>query len=492
MKPRAGTAAALAICVYLGALDAPFIFDDHHTIVDNPSIRDLGNLRWIVIGSRRVVTNLSYAVDWALWGPRPFGFHLTNLCLHALVVVALFGLARRLRQNDASAFLTAALLAVHPLASESVAYLSSRAGLLCALFLVTSTWAWHRALTERRAWAAPAALLWVMAAGSKESGLLAPLLWLACDVCFVERPWRRRLVWYLPPAALGLVAGAWRIHSFIAVEGGHGPTRLWTQAEVWWRYLFLWFVPVGLSLVHASGSTPLAWLSLVSLPAALWLLFRLPAPARFGGLWFLILLLPSSVLPLMQPMAEHRVYEALAGAALASALLLEKLPRPKLAAALVLALLGTATVLRVQLWRQPAELWEDAARKAPREWLARYGLGEALRQRGEFSRAAGEYTVAMSLKPGDPRARRNRAICWAHLGRLDEAEAELMALLAQAPKDATLHYNLGLLERQRGQLEAARTHWLEALEQDPSFLKPCEGLRQLPGKLPPVCPEAIR
>src|SRR4051794_29483467 len=208
---------ALAVAVYAGALGAPFIFDDHRTVLDNPSIRALGNLRWIFIGSRRFVTNFSYAADQAVWGARPFGFHLTNLVLHALVVLALYELARRLWQNDAPALLAAALFAVHPLGSESVAYVSSRPGLLCALFLIVSTWAWHRALTGRRRWMAAAVAAWVLAAASKETGLLAPALWLACDLLFVEGS-RRRLPAYAVCGLAAAVAGGLRVVSYLRLE----------------------------------------------------------------------------------------------------------------------------------------------------------------------------------------------------------------------------------------------------------------------------------
>jgi Flp pilus assembly protein TadD len=473
---------ALALVAYLGALGAPFVFDDAYTVVDNPSIRHLSNLRWIFIGSRRSLTNFSYAVDWALWGPRPFGFHLTNLILHALVVLALFELARRLWQNDAPAFFAAALFAVHPLLSESVAYVSSRAGLLCALFLVTGTWAWHRGLTERRRWLVLAGVCWILAAASKETGLLLPVLWVACDVLFTS-DWRRRLLWYLPFAAVAFVAGLWRVRSYLNLEGGATHDlglRLLAQTTVFWRYVFLWILPIGQSLVHpvAPGAP---WLSLAGLAVVVALLFTLPRPALFGGLWFLLLLLPSSLMPLMHQMAEHRLYEAAAGAALLSAALLYL--RPKLAA-VALAALAVATILRVQLWRDPVRLWQDAVNKAPGEWLAHYALGDALRDRGECGRALDEYAAAMAIQPNDARAPRNRAICLALLARYDEAEGEMRRLLEISPRDATLYYNLGQLEFQRSRSDAARARWLRAVEL--GHPRACEALARL-GELPPVC-----
>src|SRR5262245_42491315 len=94
-----GAAAAMAISVYLTALHNPFVYDDYHTVIENASIRNgVTNLRAIFWHDvTRPLVNLSYAVDRTLWGPAPFGFHLTSVLLHALNVVLLFCLARRVR-----------------------------------------------------------------------------------------------------------------------------------------------------------------------------------------------------------------------------------------------------------------------------------------------------------------------------------------------------------------------------------------------------------
>ena len=494
-------AAALALCVYAGSLGHPFVFDDAHTVVGNPSIRHLDNLRWIFIGSRRFVTNFSYAVDWALWGARPFGFHLTNLLLHAANALLLFFLARRLLRDDAGAFLAAGLFAVHPLACETVIYVSSRAGLLCTFFLVAGTWAWHRALADRRRWwLLGAAASWLLAGASKETGLLAPLLWVTCDRLLVnDEPLARRrrlLRWYLPAALLAVAAGSLRLASFYRLEGGGARSMTWhllTQAEVLWRYLFLLIAPVGLSVVHSVAPVrslydPLAWLSATSLLlfAALLLAVRRAAPvATFGGVWLLALLLPSSLVPLLQEMAEHRVYESLAGAALLVAATVAPLRRRygaravTIAGAVILCALGVATLLRARVWSSAVSLWEDAAAKAPREWSAHYALGDALRESDRCDRAVESYRAALALRPSELRARRNLAICLATLGRFDDAEAQLQEAITLAPRDPTLHYNLGIVEVARGRVELARTHLLRAAALDPNYPLPCAELHRL-------------
>ena len=130
-------AALLGGLVYLNALHNPFVYDDYHTVVANASITDLTNVRAIVLGAlTRPIVNFSYAVDRAIWGPRPFGFHVTNVLLHMLNVVLLFQLARQLGKDTLAAFAAAALFAVHPMMTEAVGYISGRSEVLCATFFL--------------------------------------------------------------------------------------------------------------------------------------------------------------------------------------------------------------------------------------------------------------------------------------------------------------------------------------------------------------------
>ena len=154
-------ASLLAGLVYLNALHNPFIYDDHQVVVDNPSIRHLFDLRFIVLYRvTRPFVNLSYAIDRAVWGPQPFGFHATNVLLHMLNVALLFQLARRLADDRAArsmtsspvvAFAAATLFAVHPLMTEAVGYISGRAEVLCATFFLLGLLCARRWMRFRRA-----------------------------------------------------------------------------------------------------------------------------------------------------------------------------------------------------------------------------------------------------------------------------------------------------------------------------------------------------
>src|SRR6187402_3241789 len=93
---------AAGFLAYWGVRNAPFVFDDLPGVVENESIRDLTKLGHVLrppstgsgIDSRPVV-NLSLALNYAAGGLNPLGYHLTNVAIHVLGALALFGLVRR-------------------------------------------------------------------------------------------------------------------------------------------------------------------------------------------------------------------------------------------------------------------------------------------------------------------------------------------------------------------------------------------------------------
>jgi hypothetical protein len=504
-----GLAVLLAALPYLGSLGNSFAYDDLGTIVGNPSIRHPVAWRYVFgYALFRPVVNVSYALDSFFWGIDAFGFHLTNLVLHAANTGLLFLLAwcavrdsARARGTDPQArwaALPAILFAVHPLQTEAVAYASARSELLCALFTFLALLAFRRAAASgRRGWLVPAFAAMLLGLACKEVAAMAPLLAWGYDRLFLPQPpgsRRRQLAFYLPPLALIAALGCVRLAIYFGREAAGASSivgrNLLLQIKVMWHYLALLVVPVGQSVIHefrevGSAFEPgvmAAGLGLAGLVFAAWRLRRREPQVAFGILWFLLVLLPSSsIVPMAEPMAEHRVYLASAGVFLAVAGLAASLAahfagpvvlRVAGAAAILLILaLAGATVARARVWRNPVTLWSDATAKAPHTYAAHYALAEALRERGDCAAAIIEYQRAVERVPDHPDAWTNLGICQAQTGALAEAEASLLRALALDPKRAGPHYNLGLLARMRGEPAAAHQHFVDAVRLDPGHEK---------------------
>lgn len=505
----AALAALLAAGVYLGSLDNPFVYDDLDTVVANPSLVDVSNLRFVLTHSPfRPVVNASYAIDRAVWGPEPFGFHLTSLLLHiAAVVLLYFVVLRALREARVpaaqpnhrvlAAFAAASLFAVHPMMTEAVGYVSGRSEVLSAAWFLAALLLAMRTLSGGgRAAGIGAVACGLLALGSKETAVALPVVVLAYD--WLVRPGgdepRRRRLWrvHLPILAALAAAGLYRLSAVRGMPDGVGTGSMLldglTQARVIWRYLGLLAWPQGQSIMHAAGRTlsaadVAAWLALagLALVAVAAVRVRRSYPlVTLGVLWWFAVLAPSSsIIPLREVMAEHRVYLAVPGLLLAIAAVVPYLlaaltrrvrPAPAvfaIALGVVLACLAVLTVNRNRVWRSPVVLWADAASRATEMWEPHYALADAMRESRDCASAMTSYRRVLALRPAHRDAHINLGICLAETGELAEAERAFHRALEIDPAFVRGYTNLGALALLAGDVERARDYYREAIVRDP-------------------------
>ena len=113
-------------------------------ITQNPALRSLAGLRSLWLAPAGVnyfpVTFTVQWIQWHLWGNSTLGYHLTNLGLHLLGSLLLWGLLRRI--GLPLAWLAGLLFALHPLAVESVAWISEFKNTLSLPLLLGASWAY--------------------------------------------------------------------------------------------------------------------------------------------------------------------------------------------------------------------------------------------------------------------------------------------------------------------------------------------------------------
>ena len=80
------------------------------------------------------LTLISYMLDSQIYGLQPWGFHLTNVLLHAATAVILFLILRRTTGNLWASAFVAFLFAIHPLRVEAVAWVGERKSPLSGSF----------------------------------------------------------------------------------------------------------------------------------------------------------------------------------------------------------------------------------------------------------------------------------------------------------------------------------------------------------------------
>ena len=499
-------AVTLACAAYYNALHNPFVYDDHDTVIANASLVDPTNVKFVLVYSPfRPVVNASYALDRWFWGYRPFGYHLTNVALHASSVLLLYAWLRRILGDTGSsgaaspaAFAGAALFAVHPLQSEAVAYVSGRSELMCAVwFIAALLLARDAILSGSRVRTAGAVLCGLLAIASKEIGLVLPFVVLAYD--WLLRPGeeaaRRKRLWrvFVPAFVLLAGVGVYRLLALRGISSGTalGPLlNMLTQAIVIWRYVGLLAWPAGQSIMHGvhrvtSVADPNAWVGFAGLVAACAGAFRLRTSypvVALGIVWFFAVLAPSSsVIALREGMAEHRVYLASAGIFMAVASAFARGAKSAAATAdkasvsrwragvfcAVLLVLFALTVMRNRVWSDPVALWTEATVHAEGMWEPHYALADSLREAGDCPAALPEYQRVVTLHPAHRDAFTNMGICLAQTGQLEEAERSFRRVLEIDPSFPRGYTNLGALALVAGDTTRARDYYREAIAQDP-------------------------
>jgi tetratricopeptide (TPR) repeat protein len=511
------------IIAYSNTLRCPFVFDDIHDIVENSSIRHLWPLRDVFTvhyGGRtglhsRPVVNFSLAVNYAAASLDPFPYHVTNLLIHVLAGLALFGIVRRtlllpsLGGRFAAAATSLALAValiwtLHPLQTGAVTYVTQRYESMMGLFYLLALYAAVRCGTSAhpRRWAVATVGATLLALGCKEVAVSIPITVLLYDRAFLagsfREAWRRRWGMYLGlAAAWALFAALFLCSSGRSQWAGYGLPVTWieyarTQFGVILHYLRLVFWPSPLvldyhwSVAHTVGQIVPPALVIGGLVAATgYALIRWPKWGLLGAWFFLILAPTSSVLPILDLAFEHRMYLPLAavivgvviGGWVVGQRLVDsgRISRPASQVAggtlvlLACAALGILTFQRNADYRTDLSIWQDAVAKQPDNERAHANLGVALADRQRAEEAIVEYQKALELSPDYAEAHNNLGLALVDRQRADEAIVHYHKAMELHPDYAEAHNNLGVALAARGQHDEAAAFYQKALELKPDY-----------------------
>lgn len=426
----------LLVCaaVYLPGLGGGYVFDDYPNIVENLDLhvtRDSGSWIAAMLSSpasdlQRPLAMLSFAANHYFTGLAPSPMKATNLLIHLINVLLVFGLASALcralpvadeaaarRQRLAVGFITAGW-ALAPINLMGVLFIVQRMESLCHLFVLAGLWLYVLGRLRQQEGRNGFGLVLLGLLGGtglgvlvKESAVLLPVYAFALELTLFRFRSRdqtdRRIVAIhigvlVLPALLGLGwllprmldPKAWAARDFSLAE------RLLTESRVIWSYLRWTVLPdLGtLSLYHDDYPVSRGWLSPPTTLAAVFGLAALAATAlglsrrrpltALGLQWFLgAQLLTATIIPL-ELVFEHRNYFASLGLmlVLADLLLLRAAPlrlrhiAPAAAAALLLFWTGV-TALRAREWSDPIRFAVSEAAKHPQSPRATYDQVQA-------------------------------------------------------------------------------------------------------------------
>ena len=313
-EATARVAIAIALVALVAAIYAPvrnheFVdLDDWAGILYNANVRasSVGEALHVAFTRPMIsiwtpLTMLSFQLDWALYGPDPTGYLVTNAALHALSTLLLFGaLLLMTGATGASAFV-AAVFAVHPLHVESVAWASERKDALSGVFWMLTLLCYTHYVRLPSSLARYALVLLCLGLGLLAKPMLVTL---PCVLLLLDywpfnrldaRAFREKLPMFAFAAFVSLIN--------LQVQAMHGAmgfglgvplwARLMNAVDAYAMYLVQTFWPTGLAAfyVHPGVSLPIGRFALgasvlLALTAAAFAVRRTRPYALMGWLWF--------------------------------------------------------------------------------------------------------------------------------------------------------------------------------------------------------------
>jgi tetratricopeptide (TPR) repeat protein len=472
---------ALTLAVFLRAVSLGFTYwDDNHYVTENPLLLEP---LWRSVASAfsefhicnyHPLTLLSYRAEHALAGLDPWLYHLDNVLLHAAAAVLAYHLGRLWLDDRLAAFLAAALFAVHPLRVESVAWVSERKGLLCAVFSLAALIAYTLALRRSEG---------AVRTGDDDSARPDVRLLAACALCFVlallskvlavtlpavlvlflaaRRSWSGPRLRFLAPlfalAALFTWLGVQAQAAYGAVKGLHGGgvgvhllsvlkgLGFYGEKLVWPLKLSPKYElkpAASLFEAHVVAGAVLAALGVWAACAS----WRRRRRALLGLGFFAVTWAPvSGLVPSSMPVADRYLYlPALGLFWIACDWLRGRLRSTRRRDVVLgragLALLGASIAAccflsweRVGTWRDTETLWKDALLEDPRNPVAHNQLAAESIRRGRFAEALVHAKESIAGGLEQPEYAFNLALAYRGLGEGEKERACAHAISTAFP-----------------------------------------------------------
>ncbi|MBI9077514.1 MAG: tetratricopeptide repeat protein [Desulfatibacillum sp.] len=535
-SPQTGRLAyPLALCAIAGALFWQCVFfdfanyDDLALTANNPLIKDLSleSLKRIFtffsLESYYPIRLLSIAIDRALWGSNPMGYHLTNVVIHMANILMVFGLAKKIAldkrwESRAALFLgifSAMVFGMHPAVTDTVAWIPGREELLMFFFCLLCLRLHIKAENSRRPafMRILAAYACVFSCLSNVVGAMTPALvtlyvltldekgswkkvlattwfmWIigaltvfvkALSLLAWDESSRTMLMPHLPSAIryfheiLALprvtykdpVSFMEKIRAVLSVYGGNLGHLLFP-----WEMPCLYpdTIPQRFFSPQVLGGA-LAVLS----TAGTMIYFRKKRIFLFGMGWFLISLFPGSqVLQHHITRADRFLYLPLFGFALALAYLAMSWDHKnnkilaRIALMVFVLLLSMRAVLHLPVWQDGMTLYQHAIQSNPDYFQGHFFYAQELKRQGLDDQALIQHARAIELSPSKDYIWHPYYELLIKMNRLDEAEAIARKGVKDFPQNAQAHNNLAIILSAKEKPDEALKHFEQAVALSP-------------------------
>lgn len=498
-------------------------WDDRHNLVDNPRMNPPS-----VAGAAyfwgHPFYDLYIPVTYTAWSGiagvartttpdaqgatlNPYIFHAANLILHVLSALVVYAILRTLVRSDWPACFGAMLFTLHPVQVEPVAWISGMKDVLSGLLGLVAIWQYLRFANssdaERRgafvhfAWATVA---FVFAMLAKPSAAVVPVIAAMIDWSLLRRPLKMIFapcaiwlllaipviliaklvqpalsvdfvppIWARPLVALDALAFYLRklvVPVSLGIDYGRSPRWLWQSGQL----LFTWTIPVVAF-----------FMTLVARRRASYFLAGL---AVFAAALLPVLGLVPFDFQAYSTVADHYLYVAMLGPAIAATFLLARARRPAIVmAAAVIVALAVRSFFQTRHWQDSQTLFSHAIEVNPDSLAGNVNLGNVFGEEAQALLGAGRtheafllstrainlYNHALRTSPADFHAHRRLGDMLMLQKRPAEAAEHFQAALLRDPQSKDTHVALGSALATEHRYDEAIVHFEEAIKLDPDY-----------------------
>ncbi len=451
------------LAVYFQSISNPFSLFDDLAIVEHYGINSTLTF-WDVISPSggfyyRPLVNLSYWLDFQLWGMDSTFMHLENIVVHLLNVFLVFLIASRLTITSgikSLPVLSALLFGLHPINSESVNWIAGRTDIYAGMFVFIAVYCLIRAVQEQSTrfalLAFGVAFIGVLA---KETAIMfIPAAFLVItywpvmlqDVA-MYKTWRTRFLLILIPISTCLVSLLLiliylkgRGDNAIAIIFEGGSNIFIRSFEAFGFYVKKTLLPLPLNMAIVEVSPLYLLVGIISL-GVLVLTFR---RAGISGIFLalsVLFTLPALIIATTSftwtPFGERYLYIPSAFSVMGCLELSHRFLMRRNAVNLfvpvvtvIISVASIATFQRGIIWGDNLAIVEDIVAKSPNFGVARNQYGGLLKLAGRYDEAEKQYIIASQQKNKDNVSRviRLNLIWMKILGKpLDEARVILLS-----------------------------------------------------------------
>lgn len=420
----------------------------------------------------RPFIDFSYLVDQRLWGDSPFGFRTTNVLVHSLNVVFLYFTARALlkfkKGGDEASFLAAILFAVHPIAVESVAWISGRSDSMATLWSILAILFYLLAKDRHRLYLIPSSLFVFLAILSKEVAIAVPLVIGLFEFFYCQSFGYKRSRYALAGFVLFLIAiPLYMLFRTIVISGGDMGVGLIKNELIngkiasvlglslaslgFYIKKFIYPFPLNMMIFEINTVLYAFWGSIIILGLAFFIFVRKARSYCFLFFWAALGIGPAALISFTDvawtPWAERYLYFSLVPLSLLSSTFFITLYNgsqkrlqqvlPLLFAAIILLFMQSSYSRSMKMSSNEL-IWEDSYRKSPSSIGAAVGHAASLIGKEKLEDAEAVLNEAKKL----PGPKHLLFLQLGHIshkkGDLDEAEQFYRKALFEARKDKGL------------------------------------------------------